>query len=51
MPSEDNKILKLKSDKAPFIINAELECLKEKTNGCKNNSEHSFTLKVGKYIS
>ena len=39
MPSEDNKILELnqyqKSDKALFIIYADLECLMEKFDGCK----------------
>ena len=38
MPSEDNKILELnqyqKSDKALFIIYADLECLMEKFDGC-----------------
>ena len=37
MPSEDTKILELyqyrKSDQAPFIIYANLECLIEKING------------------
>ena len=45
MPSEDSKILEFnqyqKSDKAPFIIYADLECLIEKTDGCKNNPENS----------
>ena len=44
MPSEDTKILEFnqyqKSDKAPFVIYADLECLIEKTDGCKNNSEN-----------
>ena len=49
MPSEDTKILEFnqyqKSDKALFIIYADLECLIEKIDGCKNNpgncsSEH-----------
>ena len=48
------KILKFeqyqKSDKAPFIINAALECLIEKTNGSKNNPENSSTTKVGERI-
>ena len=39
MPSEDTKILEFnqyqKSDKAPFIIYADLECLIEKTDGSK----------------
>ena len=44
MPSEDTKRLESnqyqKSDKAPFIIYADLECIIEKTDGCKNNPEH-----------
>ena len=47
MPSEDTKILEFnqyqKSDKAPFIIYADLECIIEKINGCKNNPENSST--------
>ena len=43
MASEDTEILEFnqyqKSDKAPFIISADLECLKEKIDGCKNNLE------------
>ena len=46
MSSEHTKILEFnrykKSDKAPFIIYAGLECLIEKINGCKNNPENSF---------
>ena len=38
---EDTKILEFyqskKSDKAPFIIYADLECIIQKTDGCKNN--------------
>ena len=41
MPSIDIKILEFnqyqKSDKTPFIIYADLECLIEKIDGCKNN--------------
>ena len=55
MPSKDTKILEFnkyqKSDKAPFIIYAGLECLTEKTDGCKNNPENSFTTKVSEHIS
>ena len=44
MPSEDTKILYLihyrKSDKAPFNIHKDLECLIEKINGSKNNPEN-----------
>ena len=54
MPSEDTKILEFnqyqKSDKAPFIIYADLECLIEKIDECKNNPENSFTTKVSEHI-
>ena len=54
MPFEDTKISESnqyhKSDKAPFIIQASLECLIEKTDECKNNPEGSFTIKVGENI-
>ena len=54
MPSEDTKVfgfnLYQKSDKAPFIIYAELECLKEKIDSCKNNPENSSTAKVEEHI-
>ena len=43
MSSEDTKILEFnqnqKSDKAQFIIYADLECLIEKIGGYKNNSK------------
>ena len=43
MSSEDTKILKFnqyqKSDKAPFVIYADIECLIENFDGCKNNSQ------------
>ena len=51
MPSEDTKILEFnqykKFDKAPFIIFADIECIKEK---CKNNPENSSTTKVSKHV-
>ena len=54
MSSEETKILEYnqyqKSDKAPFIIYVDLECLVEKIDGCKNNSENSLTTKVGEHI-
>ena len=54
MPSEDTGILQFnqyqKSDKAPFSINANLECIIEKINGCRNNSENLTTTKVSKHI-
>ena len=40
-PSEDTKILEFnqyeKSEKVPFIIYTDLECIIEKIDGCKNN--------------
>ena len=49
MPSEDTKILEFnkyqKSDKAAFIY-ANLECITEKIDGCKNNLESSSATKV-----
>ena len=49
MPSEVTKILEFnqyqKSDKAPFLIYTDLECLKEKTDRCKKNPENSSTTK------
>ena len=55
MPSEDTEILEFnqnqKSDKAPFIIYANLACVIEKIDWCKNNPENSFATKVSKNIS
>ena len=43
MPSEDAKILEFnqyqKPNKAPFNIYADLECIIEKTDGCKNKKK------------
>ena len=54
MSSENTEILEFnqykKSDKARFIIYADLECLIEKIYGCKNNPGNSFTTKVGDHI-
>ena len=54
MTSEDTKILEFnqyqKSDKTPFVIYADRECLIEKIDGCKNNPENSTTIKVGEHI-
>ena len=54
MPSEDTKILEFnqyqKSDKAPFIVYADLESITEKTDGCKNNPEDLSTKKVSEQI-
>ena len=50
MLSEDTQISELnqcqKPNKAPFIIYADLECLIEKIDGCKNNRKNSSTTKV-----
>ena len=54
MPSEDTKILEFnqyqKLDKALFIIYADLECLIEKIDVCKNNPQNSFTTKLSQHI-
>ena len=54
MPSKDTKILEFNqcqtSDKAPFIIYADLECLIEKIDGSKNNSQNLLTVKIRKHI-
>ena len=54
MPSEVSKILEFnqyqKSDKPSFIIFEDLECIVEKTDGCKNNPENSSTAKVSEHI-
>ena len=54
MSSEETKILEFnryqKTAKAPFMTYADFQCLIEKTDGCKNNPEDSFTTKVSKYI-
>ena len=54
MSSEDTKILEFnqhqKSDTAPFNIYADLMCIIEKIDGCKNNPENSSTTKVSEHI-
>ena len=54
MSSEDIKILEFnqcqKSDKTRFISYADLECITEKIDGCKNNPENSSTTKVSGHI-
>ena len=54
MTSEDTKILEFnqdqKSDKAPFIIYADLKCIIEKIDGCKNNLKNLSTTKVSEHI-
>ena len=54
MPSQDTKILEFgqyqKSDTAPFLIYADLECVTEKIDGCKNNPENSSTTNTREHI-
>ena len=54
MPPEDTKILEFnqyqKSDKTPFVIYTDLECLIENTDGCKNNPENPSTTKLSEHI-
>ena len=54
MPSKDTKILEFnqyqKSDKAPFIICADLECIIEKIDRFKSKRENSSATKVSKHI-
>ena len=54
MPSDNTNILEFnqyqKSDKAPFITSADLECIIERIDGWKNNPENSSTTKVCKHI-
>ena len=54
MSSQDTKILEINqnkiSDEAPFIIYADLECVIQRTDGCKNNHENSSTTKVNEHI-
>ena len=54
MPCEDTKILEFnqnkKSDKAPFIICADIKCSIEKIGWCKHYPGNSFTSKVGQHI-
>ena len=54
MPSEKKKILTFnqytKSDKVPYIINADIKYLIKKIDGCKNNPNISSTTKVGDHI-
>ena len=55
MPSEGTKTLEFnqnqESVKAPFVIYIFLECLIEKIDGCKNNSENLSKPKVGQHIA
>ena len=54
MLCEDSKILEFnqyqKSNKTPFLIYANLECLIAKIDGCKNNPLNSYITKVSGHI-
>ena len=54
MPSEETKKIEFnqyqKSEKVPYIIYADLECIIENIDGCKNNLENSSTTKLSKHI-
>ena len=54
MPTKDNNIIKYnrgeKSIKMPFTIYADLECLLEKIDTCKNDPNKSYTTKINKHI-
>ena len=54
MPSEKDKILELnqymKSDKMPYFIYGDIECLIRKIDSCANNPENSSTTKIGENI-
>ena len=54
MSSDDTKKLECnqyqKSDKVPFIIYADFECITEKIDGCKNNSKNPSSVKVSEHI-
>ena len=55
MTSKGTKTLEFnqyqKFAKAPFVIYADLECLIERTDRCKNNPENSFTKKISKHTT
>ena len=54
MPPEKNNILEfnqyMKSDKMPYIINAQIESLIEKKGGCENNPKNFSTPKIDEHI-
>ena len=54
MPSDETKMLEFhqyqNSDKAPYIIYANLESVIEMTDGWKNNPENSSTANVSEHI-
>ena len=54
MPSQDTKMLEFNqyqiSDKAPFIIYKDLECIIKQNDGCKNDPENSSPTKISEHF-
>ena len=54
MPSDNTKLLEFNqckiSDKAPFTIYSDLECIIEKNDGCKNSHESLSKTKISEHI-
>ena len=54
MPFEGNEILEFhqfkKYDQVAFIIHADLECIIQKVDVCKNNPENLSTTKLSEHI-
>ena len=54
LSTEDTKMLQFNQyqepDKVPFIIYADLECIIENVDGCKNNLEKSSASKLTQHI-
>ena len=54
MPFEDNEILEFhqfkKSNQVAFIIYADLECIIQKVDVCKNNPENLSATKLSEHI-
>ena len=54
MPFEDTELLEShqfkKSDQVAFIIYADLECIIQEVDVCKNNPEDLFTTKLSEQI-
>ena len=55
MSSEDTKMLEFnqyqKSDKAAFIIYADLKCLIEKIDRCRNNPDNPCKTRLSEHIA
>ena len=49
-PLKNQDLINIKNLIKQFVIYADLECLIEKIDGCKNCLENSSTTKVGKNI-